>query len=184
LNRPVLTVIAGSNGCGKSTLTRTARDKFQQNPILDPDAIAKSLQATLDSGNSNIEAGKKVLRLADQLIAKGEMFTVETTLSGGTYLRMADRAKERGFGSSPSRSGRPSCGSRGRQREHADSLESACSRWWVWEQCRGEGWNLRMPLGYLLLCSITTCRRTGRAKGCPSSVPGSKRNWLTALSTS
>jgi len=97
LNRPVFTIIAGSNGCGKSTLTSTARDKFQQTPVLDPDAILKSLQATLDSQNSNIEAGKRVLRLAEELIAKGETFTVETTLSGGTYLKMAARSKERGF---------------------------------------------------------------------------------------
>jgi len=39
---------------------------------------------------------KRVLRLADELIAKGQTFTVETTLSGGTYLKMAARAKERG----------------------------------------------------------------------------------------
>jgi predicted ABC-type ATPase len=97
LNRPVFTIIAGSNGAGKSTLTSSARNKFQQNPILDPDAIAKSLQATLDAKNSNIEAGKEVLRRAEEAIASGESFTVETTLSGSTYLRMAVRAKEAGF---------------------------------------------------------------------------------------
>ncbi len=97
MNRPVFTIIAGSNGCGKSTLTSTARDKFQQTPVLDPDAIAKSFQATTDSGNSRIEAGKRVLRRAEDLIAKGDTFTVETTLSGGTYLKMASRAKQVGF---------------------------------------------------------------------------------------
>jgi predicted ABC-type ATPase len=68
LIRPVFTIIAGSNGCGKSTLTSTARDKFQQTPVLDPDAIAKSLRATMDSGNSNIEAGKRVLRRAEHWV--------------------------------------------------------------------------------------------------------------------
>jgi predicted ABC-type ATPase len=97
LNRPTLTIIAGSNGCGKSTLTSSARDKFQQTPILDPDAIAKSLRQTLDSGNSDIEAGKQVLRLAEQMISDKQSFTVETTLSGSTYLRMAQRAQEAGF---------------------------------------------------------------------------------------
>jgi predicted ABC-type ATPase len=67
LSRPVLTIIAGSNGCGKSTLTFSARDKFQQAPILDPDAIAKSIQDTLDPNTSDIEAGKRVLRLAEDL---------------------------------------------------------------------------------------------------------------------
>jgi predicted ABC-type ATPase len=92
-----LTIIAGSNGCGKSTLTSSAREKFQQIPVLDPDAIAKSIQETLDSNSSAIEAGKQVLRLAEDLIAKKQSFTVETTLSGSTYLRMAARAKGAGF---------------------------------------------------------------------------------------
>jgi predicted ABC-type ATPase len=97
LSGPVLTIIAGSNGCGKSTLTSSARDKFQQTPVLDPDAIAKSIQETLVSNNSDIEAGKRVLRRAEELIAAGQSFTVETTLSGSTYLKMAARAKEAGF---------------------------------------------------------------------------------------
>ena len=97
MSNPVLTIIAGSNGSGKSTLTASARDKFQQAPVLDPDAIAKSIQETMDQGHSDIEAGKRVLRLAEGLIASGQSFTVETTLSGSTYLRMASRAKDAGF---------------------------------------------------------------------------------------
>jgi predicted ABC-type ATPase len=97
LNRPVLTIIAGSNGCGKSTLTCSARDKFQQYPILDPDAIAKSIQETLGSSHSDIEAGKRVLLNAEEFISAGQSFTVETTLSGSTYLKMAVRAKAAGF---------------------------------------------------------------------------------------
>jgi predicted ABC-type ATPase len=97
MSAPVLTIIAGSNGCGKSTLTSGSRDKFQQSPVLDPDAIAKSIQETLPSGNSNIEAGKRVLLHAAELIEAHQSFTVETTLSRSTYLRMADKAKEAGF---------------------------------------------------------------------------------------
>jgi predicted ABC-type ATPase len=97
VSRPVLTIIAGSNGCGKSTLTSSAKNKFQQTPILDPDAIAKSLQDTISETASNIEAGKQVLRRAESLITARQSFTVETTLSGSTYLRMAATAKENGF---------------------------------------------------------------------------------------
>lgn len=79
MSNPVLTIIAGSNGCGKSTLTSSARDKFQQTPVLDPDAIAKSIQETLDSNTSDIEAGKRVLRLAEELLESRQSFTVETT---------------------------------------------------------------------------------------------------------
>lgn len=92
-----MTIIAGSNGCGKSTLTSSARTRFQQIPILDPDAIAKSIQDTLDPNISNIEAGKKVLHDAEQHIVEKQSFTVETTLSGSTYLKMAARAKKAGF---------------------------------------------------------------------------------------
>ena len=97
MSRPVLTIVAGSNGCGKSTLTSGARTKFQEFPILDPDAIAKSLQETINANNSDIEAGKRVLRLAEELIEQKQSFTVETTLSGSTYLRMAARARSVGF---------------------------------------------------------------------------------------
>jgi len=97
LNQPVLTILAGSNGCGKSTLTSSVREEFQQAPVLDPDAIAKSLQDTLPGADSDIEAGKRVLRRAEELIQAGQSFTVETTLSGSTYLRMAVRAKAAGF---------------------------------------------------------------------------------------
>jgi predicted ABC-type ATPase len=97
LTSPVLTIVAGSNGCGKSTLTSSAREEFQQAPILDPDAIARSIRDTLPTGGSDIEAGKRVLTAADELIAKRQSFTVETTLSGSTYLRMAAQARSVGF---------------------------------------------------------------------------------------
>jgi predicted ABC-type ATPase len=89
--------VAGSNGCGKTSLTKFARNKFQQIPILDPDAIARSLQETASGNTSDIEAGKQVLRQAEELIEARQSFTVETTLSGSTYLKMAARAKDAGF---------------------------------------------------------------------------------------
>ena len=97
MSRPVFTVVAGSNGCGKTSLTTLARTKFQHVPILDPDAIARSLQEMTEGVGSDIEAGKQVLQQAEALIESRQSFTVETTLSGGTYLRMAARAKAAGF---------------------------------------------------------------------------------------
>lgn len=97
MSRPVLTIIAGSNGSGKSTLSTYARANFQQSPILDPDAIAKSIQETIGPVTSRIEAGRRALELAEELISDRQNFAVETTLSGGTYLRMADRARRAGF---------------------------------------------------------------------------------------
>lgn len=97
LTRPVLTIVAGSNGCRKSSLTSLARTNFQVFPVLDPDAIARSLQDTVVGPTSEIEAGKRVLRQANELIEAPQSSTVETTLSGSTYLKMAKRAREAGF---------------------------------------------------------------------------------------
>jgi len=94
---PTFTVVAGANGAGKSTLTRLGREAFQKSAVLDPDAIAKSLQTTAESGGSVIDAGREVLRIAEELLAANQSFLVETTLSGNTYLRMMNRAKTLGY---------------------------------------------------------------------------------------
>jgi predicted ABC-type ATPase len=94
---PTFTVVAGANGSGKTTLTKWAREEFQESPVLDPDAIARSLQATGTNSGSAIDAGREVLSMAERLLDGGQSFTVETTLSGNTYLRMMKRAKELGY---------------------------------------------------------------------------------------
>jgi predicted ABC-type ATPase len=97
LNPPTFTVIAGANGCGKSTLTRWAKAFFQHSAVLDPDAIAVELQAQSNTELSGIEAGREVIRSAEAFLANQISFSVETTLSGRTYLRMLARARELGY---------------------------------------------------------------------------------------
>ncbi len=93
----MLTILAGSNGSGKSTLTSAAREEFQLGPVLDPDAIAKSIRDASQGIENDIEAGKRLLHRAEELLENKQSFTVETTLSGTTYLRMAARATRAGF---------------------------------------------------------------------------------------
>ena len=93
---PTLTFIAGANGSGKTTLTRGNSEIFKQIPVLDPDAIANTLQATASS-LLPIEAARQVLKSASEHLDKGQSFAVETTLSGKNYLRMMLDARERGF---------------------------------------------------------------------------------------
>lgn len=97
MSPPVLTIIAGANGCGKSTLTKWARAFFQQAANLDPDAVAVDLQAQTSVEVSPIEAGKQVLTAAKNYLKKGVSFSVETTLSGNTYLKMLVEAKNLGY---------------------------------------------------------------------------------------
>lgn len=94
---PTLTIIAGANGAGKSTITRFGRELFQLHPVLDPDTTSKMNQIVGSSPGSPIEAGRTILRMANELLRKRESFSVETTLSGRTYLRMMRDAKKPGY---------------------------------------------------------------------------------------
>lgn len=94
--RPTLTFIAGANGSGKTTLTRWNSDLFKEIPLLDPDAVANTLQATA-SGLLPIAGARFVLKSAKEHLQEGKSFAVETTLAGKHYLRMMVGARRRGF---------------------------------------------------------------------------------------
>jgi predicted ABC-type ATPase len=96
VTRPTLTFIAGANGSGKTTLTRWNSELFKEIPLLDPDAIANTIQATA-SALFPMAAARHVLKSAAQHLKKTESFAVETTMSGKNYLRMMSHARNRGF---------------------------------------------------------------------------------------
>ena len=96
MTRPTLTFIAGANGSGKTTLTRWNSELFEEIPLLDPDAIANTLQATA-STLFPMAAGRHVLKSAKEHLKKTESFAVETTLAGKHYLQMMLDARNRGF---------------------------------------------------------------------------------------
>jgi len=91
-----LTLIAGANGSGKSTLTSSNPDIFASIPLLDPDAIARTIQSTV-AGPSAIAAARQALQSVEQHLRDGQDFAVETTLSGKNYLRVMLDARALGF---------------------------------------------------------------------------------------
>jgi predicted ABC-type ATPase len=93
---PTLTFIAGANGSGKTTLTRWNSDLFREIPLLDPDAVANTLQATV-SEFLPMAAARHVLKTARKHLEQCESFAIETTLSGKNYLQMMGDARNRGF---------------------------------------------------------------------------------------
>jgi predicted ABC-type ATPase len=93
---PTLTFIAGANGSGKTTLTRWNSALFKEIPLLDPDAIANTLQASA-SGLFPMAAARHVLKSAAEHLSKAESFAVETTMAGRNYLQMMLDARNRGF---------------------------------------------------------------------------------------
>jgi predicted ABC-type ATPase len=93
---PTLTFIAGANGSGKTTLTRWNPELFKAIPLLDPDAIANTLQ-TKTSTLFLMAAARHVLEASRKHLDNGESFAIETTLAGKNYLQMMLAARNRGF---------------------------------------------------------------------------------------
>jgi predicted ABC-type ATPase len=77
-------------------LTGGNLDIFRQFPLLDPDAIARTIQVN-SKASSGLAAGREALNLASQYLEERRSFAVETTLSGHTYLQMMLDARDRGF---------------------------------------------------------------------------------------
>ena len=94
--RPVFTVIGGPNGAGKSTyMDRLAASGYSLGEVVNPDVIAAALpepDATRDA-----RAGRETLHRTRALIADGQTFSRETTLSGSEILRTMQAAKDAGF---------------------------------------------------------------------------------------
>jgi predicted ABC-type ATPase len=94
--KPSFTVVAGPNGSGKSSLTAGSSDIFRHFPLIDPDAIARTIQVN-SKNPSALAAGREALSQAAKFLEAGRSFAVETTLSGHNYLQMMTEARERGF---------------------------------------------------------------------------------------
>ena len=87
---PNLLVVAGPNGCGKSTLTRMSG--FRGLDIIDPDAIARSI-----ASGEPLQAGREALRRRRDALAAGRSHLVETTLAGSGILRHMTAARREGY---------------------------------------------------------------------------------------
>jgi predicted ABC-type ATPase len=96
VTRPRLTFIAGANGSGKTTLTRWNSELFKEIPLLDPDAVANTLQATVSS-LLPMAAARHVLKSAGDNLKERRSFAIETTLAGKNYLQMMLDARRRGY---------------------------------------------------------------------------------------
>ncbi len=85
---PTLLVVAGPNGCGKSTLTRTSG--FSGLEMIDPDTFARSM--------SSGEATREALRRRRRALGEKRSYLVETTLAGAGILRHMEAARSEATG--------------------------------------------------------------------------------------
>ncbi len=86
------TIVAGVNGCGKSSLTGVLRTEINNlGKIIDVDKI------TFACGGNALEGGKQAVALIEDCLEKGICFTQETTLSGKKTLNTIKRAVEKDY---------------------------------------------------------------------------------------
>ncbi|MFO0788755.1 MAG: AAA family ATPase [Pirellulales bacterium] len=90
-----LLIVAGPNGSGKSTFV-AAYLAERDCPYLCADAIAAQLDIT-DEFVRQYTAGQKFYTQAAELLAAGNDFIVETTLSGRTWRKYMQQAHELSF---------------------------------------------------------------------------------------
>ena len=94
---PHAVLIAGPNGAGKTTF---AREYLPGEPegvrFLNADLIAAGL-SPFDPDRAALRAGRLLLSLVDEAVARRESFTVETTLSGRSYARAVPQWQTAGY---------------------------------------------------------------------------------------
>ncbi|GIO86100.1 hypothetical protein J25TS5_30320 [Paenibacillus faecis] len=93
-HKPVMTIFAGTNGAGKSTISLQMREFIGE--VVDPDQIAIRLNPQ-NPRSADLSAGKEAIKRIRSLINSKNHFAVETTLSGTFYLRHMQLAKEEGY---------------------------------------------------------------------------------------
>lgn len=92
-----LYIIAGCNGAGKTTASKTILPKsLLVKEFVNADEIAKGLSPFNPEGVA-IEAGRLMLHRIDELLAMDESFSIETTLSTKSYINLIQRAHEKDY---------------------------------------------------------------------------------------
>lgn len=92
---PVLTIFAGPNGSGKTSVIRRV-DFAGRGNLLEADAIAAQIHAS-DPKLAAIAAGRQVLFRAQEYLDCRQDFAIETTLSGTWTTKVIIQALARNF---------------------------------------------------------------------------------------
>ena len=91
-----LYIIAGCNGAGKTTASRTILPKsLLVKEFVNADEIAKGLSPFNPEGVA-IEAGRLMLERIKYLLSRGESFSIETTLATRSYVKLVRDASKLG----------------------------------------------------------------------------------------
>jgi predicted ABC-type ATPase len=92
-----LYIISGCNGAGKTTASYTVLPEILDcKEFVNADEIAKGL-SPFNPESVAIEAGRLMLQRIENLLEKGETFSIETTLATKSYINLVRRAQAKGY---------------------------------------------------------------------------------------
>lgn len=97
--RPVLCVVAGPNGSGKtSTTEKLLANEWTANSVyINPDNIAQEMFGDWNSQEAVLNAAKEATRMRYQCLEEGRSFVFETVFSSEEKLEFIRKAKDAGF---------------------------------------------------------------------------------------
>jgi len=87
-----LYLIAGANGSGKTTLAHELLREETSLTFLNADETAAKI-----GDSAGISAGRTILTDTANMLADGNSFVMESTISGNYHLRVLDEAREKGY---------------------------------------------------------------------------------------
>lgn len=94
---PKIIIIAGPNGAGKTTFAREFLPQEAGCPVfVNADLIAAGLSPFAPE-RAAIQAGRLMLKVIAQHVARRESFAFETTLSGRSYARQIPQWRQLGY---------------------------------------------------------------------------------------
>ncbi len=94
---PILFIIAGCNGAGKTTASFTVLPELLNvKEFVNADEIAKGL-SPFQPEKVSIEAGKIMLRRIDELISQNQDFAFETTLASRSFVSLCNSVKKKKY---------------------------------------------------------------------------------------
>jgi predicted ABC-type ATPase len=97
--KPALWIISGPNGVGKTTYAKTYIKKVTGSDIfINQDEIARGISPLRDAvGEDLVTAARISIAQREKMLKADKSFTIETTLSGRSYLNFIKTAKARGY---------------------------------------------------------------------------------------
>jgi len=99
MKKPVLIVIAGPNGSGKTSITsKILQHEWVENCVyINPDNIARDTFGDWNSKEAVLDAAKLSTQIREECIAEGKGLIFETVLSAEDKIDFILRAKENGY---------------------------------------------------------------------------------------